>query len=189
LDKPLAEQTDHAVSIPPLPAKSTIEFTNRPGSRRILLPTRGLSLPGLFLALFGMPFFGMGSVVLWMLITAHSVRGNIFVGWIIAPIFMLVGLFVILLAIAGMWGRQLIEENGAGITYSLLLVGRRIRPQQLLKREVEEVSLRPVPGRRSGNQQELIVRSDKRIVRISSSEISQQELEWLKVAVQCLITR
>jgi len=124
-----------------------------------------------------------------MLLTAHSVRGNVFVGWIIAPIFMLVGLFVILLAIAGMWGRQLIEENGAGISYSLLLANRRIRPQRLLKQDVEDVSLRPIAGRTSGNQQELIVRSDKRIVRISGSEISQQEMEWLKVAVQCLITR
>ena len=102
---------------------------------------------------------------------------------------MLVGLFIILLAIAGMWGRQLIEENGAGISYSLLLVGRHIRPQRLPKQEVEEVSLRPVAGRTSGNQQELIVRSDQLIVRITGSEIGQQELDWLKAAIQSLITR
>jgi hypothetical protein len=184
LDKPLAEQPDHAISIPPLPAGSPIEFVNRPGRRTIIFPAQGFTGAGLFIFLFGLPFFGMGSFTLWLLLSGAKISGNVAAGYIIGPVLMLVGLFILFLAIAGTFGRPQVQEEEREIVHSLLLFGRRVLPRRITKREVEEVSLRPVTGRNSAGKQELVLRSDRRILRISGLPIGGQDLEWLKLAVQ-----
>jgi hypothetical protein len=187
VDKPLAEQPDHPVSIPPLPAGSTIDFTAGPGRRRILLPANGFSVGALVFGLFGLPFFSLGSFFLWVLLfNRAAVRGSISAGFIVAPLFILVGLLVILLGIAAMSGRQLIEEEGGDLVFSLLLFNGRVRPRRAVKKEVEEVSLKPVPER--SDQQQLLIRSDKLIMHIGDQKLSPKELEWLKVAVSVIVS-
>jgi hypothetical protein len=185
LDKPLAEQPDHPVSIPPLPHGSAIEFTPGPGRRSILLPADGFSLGAIMLVLFGLPFFSLGGFFLWSLLFDRArVHGSIAAGLIVSPLFMLVGLYIVLFGIAGVRGRQLIEEEGGDIVFSLMLFNLRVRPRRVLKKEVEEVSIKPVPGR--NNEKQLVIRSDKLIMRIGDQKLSPKELEWLKVAVSVI---
>ena len=187
VDKSLAEQPDHPVSIPPLPHGSAIEFTPGPGRRSILLPANGISLGAIMLVLFGLPFFSLGGFFLWSLLFDRArVQGSIAAGFIVSSLFMLVGLYIVLYGIAGMRGRQLIEEEGGDIAFSLLLFRLRVRPRRARKKEVEEVSIKPVPER--NNEKQLVIRSDKLIMRISGQKLSPKELEWLKVAVSVIVS-
>jgi len=61
-----------------------------------------------------------------------------------------------------------------------------VRPKQMLKKGVEEVSIKPVPER--NDQQQLIIRSDKRIMHINDRKLSPKEMEWLKVAVSAIVS-
>jgi hypothetical protein len=54
----------------------------------------------------------------------------------------------------------------------------------MLKKDVEEVSIKPVPERK--DQQQLVIRSDKFIMHINDRKLSPRELEWLKVAVSAI---
>jgi hypothetical protein len=185
LDMPLKDQPDRPQFIPSLPSQSRIEFFNRPGSRSITLPGSGPSFAGFFLILFGTPFLGGGILVLGMLLFGDPERmhGPAAVGWAIGVVFMLVGAFVMFLGVAGMWGRPVIEEDGAAVKYSLMLFGKKIWSQRLLKQEIEEVSVRQ--GR--NERHELMLRSNRKIVRMQGLEQSGQELEWLRVAVSVIV--
>jgi hypothetical protein len=55
-----------------------------------------------------------------------------------------------------------------------------------VKKEVEEVSLKPVPER--SDQQQLLIRSDKLIMHIGDQKLSPKELEWLRVAVSVIVS-
>ena len=114
------------------------------------------------------------------------VQGRIDAGFIVSSLFMLVGLYIVLYGIAGIRGRQLIEEEGGDIAFSLLLFRLRVRPRRARKKEVEEVSIKPVPER--NNEKQLVIRSDKLIMRISGQKLSPKELEWLKVAVSVIVS-
>ncbi len=187
VDKPLAEQPDRPVSIPSLPPGSAIEFTPGPGRRTVHLPANGFSAGALILVLFGLPFFSLGSFFLWaLLFNSSAVQGSVAAGFIVSSVFVLVGFFIVLAGIAGMRGKQLIEEEAGDLVFSLLLFNRRVRPQRMLKKDVEEVSIKPVPERK--DQQQLVIRSDKRIMHINDRRLSPKELEWLKVAVFMMVS-
>lgn len=187
VDTPLAQLPDHPILIPPLPTGSAIEFTPAPGRRSILIPAYGFSLQAAFLVLFGSVFGSFGGFFLWALLfnRAH-VQGSITAGFIVSSVFTLIGLLVVSAGIAGMRGKQWIEEEGADLVYSLLLFNRRVRPQRIPKKEVEEVSVKPMPERK--DQQQLVIRSDRRIMHISDRRFSSQELAWLKVAVSAIVS-
>lgn len=185
LDRPLAEQPDHPVSIPPLPPGSKIEFLPGLGRRSVLLPANGFSLGALVFVLFGLPFFSLGGFFLWALLFDRArVQGSITAGFTIAPLFMLVGLVFIFFGIAGMKGRQLIEEEGGSLVFSLRLFTMQVRPRRVLKKEVEDVSIKPAPEQ--SGQRQLVIRSDRLIMRINEQKLSSKELEWLKVAVSVI---
>jgi hypothetical protein len=65
--------------------------------------------------------------------------------------------------------------------------GQRMRPRRMLKREMEELSIRQSPDRNASPQRELVVRSDKGIIPINGQRFSERELGWLKLAVQCMV--
>ena len=186
LDMPLREQPGHPMFIPPLPSESRIEFIHRPGKRIILLPASGASFEGFFLILFGTPFFAGGAMVLVLLLFGdpQRVHGSVWVGWMVGIVFMVAGAGIMFLAVAGMWGRPLIEEEGAALTYTLKLFGKHIRPQRLLKRDVEEVAIKQGPSKRH----ELVLRSNRKIVRMQGWEQNPQELEWLRIAVSVIVS-
>ncbi len=187
LDLPLRDQSGHPEFIPPLPAGSRIEFLDRPGRRTITLPAAGPSFAGFFLILFGTPFFGGGSFFLWMILflPPERVQGPQWVGWLISTIFIVIGGFIMFLGVAGMWGRPVIEEGPEDVTHTLLLFGRRVRSQWITKRDVEEVLVREDENKRP----ELVLRSNKKVLRIRGLQQSPQELEWLRVAVSVFVSR
>lgn len=136
---------------------------------------------------FSGTFFSLGGFFLWALLFDRSrVHGSITAGFIVSPLFMLVGLFIILVGIAGMKGRQLIEEEGGNLVFSLMLFNLRVRPRRVLKKEVEEVSIKPMPER--NDQRQLVIRSDKLIMHINEQKLLPKELEWLKVAVSVIVS-
>jgi hypothetical protein len=57
-----------------------------------------------------------------------------------------------------------------------------------LKKVVEEVSRKPVPGN-TENKFELVLRSDRQIILNNDLKLGPQELQWLKVAVACMVIR
>jgi len=57
-----------------------------------------------------------------------------------------------------------------------------------LKKEVEEVSRKPVPGK-TENKLEPVPRSDRQIIHINDPKLGPQELQWLNVAVTCMVSR
>ena len=63
-----------------------------------------------------------------------------------------------------------------------------MRPRRMLKREMEELSIRRVPGRDAAMQRKLVVLSDKRIVHVNGQTLGERALERLKLAVQCMVT-
>jgi hypothetical protein len=62
-----------------------------------------------------------------------------------------------------------------------------MRPRRMLKREMEEPSIRRVPGRDAAMQRKLVALSDKRKVHVSGQTLGERELELLKLAVQCMV--
>ena len=66
-------------------------------------------------------------------------------------------------------------------------IGKRMRPRRMLKREMEELSIRRLPDRKAGPQRELVVRSDKGIIHINEQRCREREPGWLKLALQCMV--
>jgi len=57
----------------------------------------------------------------------------------------------------------------------------------MLKRKIEELSIRRLPDRNASPQRELVVRSDKGIIHISGQTLGKRVLGWLKLVVQCMV--
>ena len=186
LDRPLAAQQSSPSPIPPLPRDSRIDFRDTPGRRTITLPEPGIAAAGIFLILFGLPFFGMGGTALYLVLSGHRVTGSVAAPYVLGPLFMAVGLLIMFVGVSGIWGRQTIEEDGGTIRIGLLLFGRTLRGRRLAKRSIEAVEIRPVPGRQGKAQRELAIRSDVKIVTISEQGMTGQELEWLRSAVRSM---
>ncbi len=187
VDRPLKDQPGRPAVIPSLPPESRIEFTNEPGGRMIKLPSSGLSFAGVFLMLFGTPFFCGGMFFLWMLLFGPpgQVHGPLCLDWILSTVFMLAGAFIIFLGAAGMWGRPFLEEDGSRINYSMTLFGTRMWPQRLLKHEVEEVSIKTAPDNRA-DRQELVIRSNAKIIHVNGEGLSGRELDWIRIAISVI---
>ncbi len=206
LDRPLQEELRRGTrrweagaggDIPPLPPGSTIEVLPGPGGRTILLPTPGFSGGMVFFFLFGSAFVGLGGTALWAkaagLQVTESPQGF---AWILGPLFILIGLAVLLLTAAASRGRMMIREDPSGLTFGYRVFGRPVRLQRLPKGEIEEIRLRPVaaggrdatlrvgpvsmrwPRQEAQQRRELFVRSDREVVRLGK-ELRPEEQEWL----------
>lgn len=191
--------------IPPLPPGSTIEVLPGPSGRTILLPAPGFSWGMMFFFLFGSAFVGLGGTAHWAKATGlqmtESPQGS---AWVLGPLFILVGLALLLLAAAASRGRMMIREDPSGLAFGYQVFGRPVRLRRLPKGEIEEIRLRPVaaggrdatlrvgpvsvrwPRQKTQQRTELFVRSDREVVRLGK-ELRPEEQEWLRRTLLSLL--
>jgi hypothetical protein len=207
LDRPLQEElrresprwgASAGAGIPPLPPGSAIEVTRSPGGWIILLPAPGFSWGTVFFLLFGSAFAAFGGTALWAKATGRAITESPpGITWVLGPFFLLVGLVVLLLAVAASRGRMMIREDPSGLAFGYRVCGRPIRLRRLPKGEIEEVGLRPVaaagrdaalrvgpvslrwPRQEAQDRTELFVRSDRDVVRLGEG-VRPEEQEWLR---------
>jgi hypothetical protein len=198
--KPVAQQQPaelRSVQIPRLPQGSRLVFLGAAPARTIVLPPLGLGLGVLILAIFP-------AITLWMGIAGyqealHHVppRSTSFAtGVICFGILMVVALFF------AIFGRTTVREQDDRILFGNRAFGWNYNVKSVAKRDIEEVEIKPTPlssgapvfmlsgmrvlrPRQPRPRAELFVRSRNQAVRIGQ-ELSPQDLQWLRYALQCL---
>ena len=188
------------------PPGSRIQFDETPSRRAILLPPAGLNLVSVFLVLFGLVFAGFGGFFLHAKLSGMPVRENPEgAGWVIAPVFLAIGLGTVLIGVATATGRALVREEGDRLAVGWRVLGRKWLPTKFAKREIEQVEARVAaePDSRSRGRlriggaaislghsthragQEVLVRSDRAAVRLGKN-LSDEERQWLRDALTAL---
>lgn len=196
-----------ATSVSGPPMGSRIVYDDTPPRRTILLPPIGYNFLTIFLVLFGLLFAAAGGFVLYAKLTGMDISENPEgAGWIIAPIFILIGAGIALLGAAISTGRDAVREEGDALLFVWSALGRDWRTKRIPKHEVEEIDIRytaePATGRRSrvnvGNigvalgggartpNQEVVVRSDRHVARLGKG-LSGEEQQWLRDALTAMV--
>lgn len=189
----------------PLPG-SRIQFDQTPSRRAILLPPAGLNFLSVFLALFGLAFAAFGGFFLYAKVSGMPVRENPEGAvWVIAPVFLAIGLGTVLIGVATASGRALVREEGDTLIFGWRALGREWLPKKFAKREIEQIEVRvaaetasrsgprlrmggaSIPLGRSTHTpgQEVLVRSDRAAVRLGKN-LSDEERQWLRDALTAL---
>jgi hypothetical protein len=209
LDRPLAEADPvEAGSGAPgqPPADSRIEWLPLSGASRIALPPSGISLGAFLMVLFGLAFAAFGTLALLAVSGIWDVpfEGSRATAWGLGGVFVLVGLGIVVLALVGSFGREVVHEEPGVLVYRIEFLGRSIRRVPLPKREIERVARvsatkahRGGAAARVGGVQvgvtsragevphEVQIRSDRRIVRLGAG-LRPDEQAWLERALSHL---
>src|SRR5262249_19074948 len=124
--------------------------------------------------------------------------------WFIAPIFVIIGLGVMYLAVWIWMAREFVAESGDEIAFGVWSFGRAWRMRRMKKNDVEEVELKPMPlsdGRRTISiggtsfqqgptarpRHQVCVRSHTETLRTGAA-LSEGEQDWLKRAVAAIVS-
>lgn len=184
------------VSAPPM--GSRIQFDETPSRRTILLPRPGLSFLPVFLMLFGLAFAALGGLLLYLKLSGMPVKENPEgAGWVIAPLFLLIGLAIALCGVAAAAGRRLVREEGDTLALGWRVLGREWLPRKFAKREIEQIEVRVAAETTTRHSrlriggavvslghsaqapgQEVLVRSDHAVARLGKG-LSDEERQWL----------
>jgi hypothetical protein len=192
------------ISAPPQSfGSSRIQFDETPSRRSILLPQLGVNILSVFLALFGLAFAAGGGFFLYAKLTGMPVQENPEgAGWVIAPVFLAIGLGVVAIAVAVSSGRGLVREDGDTLAIGWRALGRDWGMKRFAKREIEQIEVRvaaeatsrgrgrlriggasvSLGGGASTPGQEVMVRSDKAVARLGKN-LSDEERQWLRDAL------
>ena len=158
----------------------------------IILPPAGFFSFWLLMLLIALPFVAMGLLALLMpVFSPENVSGDLATGKVLGLIFSLVGAVLSAVSIAGMTGRQVVTESPGSLEHAVRLPGNRlVFRKSMPKREIEEVSIKPILKQQGIEKQkyEVFVRSDKVVLHIWRRN-SPEELRWLRDAVLCLARR
>jgi len=193
LDRSVTDQEIEAPSVlPPPPAESGIVYRHAPGQAMIIMPPLGFFSVWMLGLIIFMPFALVGLAILLAAIFRPGNFGeDLVVGSAIGLLFFLVGTGALTLSLGGMAGRQVVIESLESISHALRLPGNRIIfRKNALKREIEEVSIKPIPKEKLYQRQyyEVFVRSDRKVFHIWRRK-SPRELEWLRDAVLYIVRR
>lgn len=189
------------------PAGSRIQYDHTPSRRTILLPAPGVSFVTVLLVLFGLAFAGVGGFALWAKASGgvaikESSEGA---GWIVGSIFLLTGLGIVLLGVLVTGMRELVREEGGGLVFASLAMGREWAAKRMAKREIEQIEMRyateatsrsrvririggasvPVGNAPAAPKQEIVVRSDAHVARLGKN-LSEEEKQWLHDALTAM---
>jgi hypothetical protein len=195
-----------AASLSAPPPGSRIQFDETPSRRAILLPPPGLNFPSVFLVLFGLAFTAFAGFFLYAKLDGMPIRENPEgAAWIIAPLFLLIGLAITLGGVAAGAGRDMVREEGDTLAVGWRVLGREWLPKKFAKREIEQIEVRVAaePASRSRGRlriggasislghsthtpgQEVLVRSDRAVARLGKN-LSDEERQWLRDALTAM---
>ncbi len=224
LDQPLAAQKADRASqagavgigdprFPP-PGSAIVSAEDTSGLR-ILLPAIGFNAALVLFTLFGAVFATFGGFFLlvksglFMELTGKTIavtESSPGATWIIAPIFLLIGVVIILLGVVGSYGTEEIAERGDWLIYRFLFLGRALRSRDILKKDVEEIDLRSdISARhrsrrgiaiskttiettsrsRASVDNEIMIRSDNQVIRFGK-HLAEADKQWLASALNRL---
>jgi len=189
-------------SIPPLPPQSRILLLGLAPSRTILLHRRGVNGSSVGLAVCGLLSCWMGGVVLQAMLTEPPVPKN---SPLNGPIFILIGLLFLFVAVWIAVAREVAEENGLQVQFGRRAFGIFLGMKWAGKDEIEEIALKPKPlprGRASpasravaegreaaiSGVNQVFIRSSRAIVRLGDG-LAPEELQWLLQGVQAICVR
>jgi len=123
--------------------------------------------------------------------------------WIIAPLFVLIGVAIVLVGVVGSYGTEQIAERGDRLIYEYLFLGRALRSREISKNDVEEIALPADIGARHRSRQgitvgrttigttshsrvpfgsEVMIRSDNQIIRFGK-HLGETDKQWLVSAL------
>lgn len=213
LDETVADRTaaeskgwSFAARLSAPPPGSRIQFDETPSRRAILLPPAGLNFLAVFLGLFGLAFATFGGFFLYAKVSGLPLRENPEgAAWVIAPVFLVIGLGTVLIGVATASGRALVREEGDTLTFGWRALGREWLPKKFAKREIEQIEVRVAAEAASRSRgrlrmggasislgrstrtpgQEVLVRSDRAAVRLGKN-LSDEERQWLRDALTAL---
>jgi hypothetical protein len=192
-----------AASVSAPPAGSRIQFEETPGRRAILLPAMGMNALSLLLVLFGLMFAAGGGFFLYAKMSGMPVKENPEGAvWVIAPVFLTIGLGVAMIGVATARGRALVREEGDTLAIGWHALGRDWGMKRFAKREIEQVEVRVAAEATSGGRgrlrlrgaslslgssastrgQEVMVRSDREVARLGK-HLTDEERQWLRDAL------
>jgi len=181
---------------------SRIFYDQTPSRRVILLPAMGMNALSIFLGLFGLAFAAGGGFFLYAMLSGMPVNESPEgAGWVIAPVFILIGLGTVTFGYAAAAARGVVREDGDTLAIGMRVLGRDWGMKRFVKREIEQVELRIAaePARRSGRLrvggasiamgsspstpgQEVLVRSDRAVARLGKN-LTDEERQWLRDAL------
>ncbi len=185
------------------PAGSQIHFDETPGRRTILLPPMGINVLSVFLGLFGLAFAAGGGFFLYAKLSGMPVNENPEGAvWVIAPVFLSIGLGVVTIAAATARGRALVREDGDTLAIGWRALGRDWGLKRFAKREIEQIEVRVAAEATSRGRgrlriggasvalgsapstpgQEVMVRSDQAVARLGKN-LTDEERQWLRDAL------
>lgn len=193
VEQPLAERQPagmHApVAIPPPPAASGIRFSDVPGRRRIELPAHGFNYGVPVLYLLPAALVAFGAALLW-----QSAQSGAPGGFVLAAVFLLIGLGLGFLFSAAVFGHEWIAESREHLLIGNELAGITWRRQRIAKRDLRAIEIRkalraavtaqagsgapaPVP-----TYSEVVLRATTRLRRFGA-HLSPEERAWLRDAL------
>ncbi len=203
LDDNLAVRSNESASrlhrVPSPPAGSKIELLWDRGRKEILLPAPGFNGGLVFLSLFGGAFVALGGSFLLARLGIFdvSIEGSELSQIIIPPIFILAGLGIIWLGIWGSYTALVVGVENGDLFIQNRAFGKRFGRKSIPHTDIESVSVggdirsrnRSGGGikiggvtvgskRYRGRDNEVVVRSDKKILRFGSA-LTEAERTWL----------
>ena len=213
LDRNVAEQArddeDDMLQAPAQPPASKIGVVVTGIARELVLPAPGFGGGLVFVLLFGGAFAGSGALIL---LANHGVvdiqvNGSRWALSIIPPVFLLLGLGVVWLGVAGSFRATILGVADGAFYKEGRLFGRRSGRVSVPLRDVESVDIRDDVssrrrrgtrvaiggltlggGRYRARESEVVVRSDEKILRFGRS-LDAEDIEWLAGTCRYAVTR
>ena len=201
LDEKLASPAgeDHPVRAPAPPAGTVIKARSNRGWKEVLLPAPGFSGGLVFLVMFGGAFamLGLTGLLAVLGLIDMEVQGSRAAVMIVPPVFVLAGLGIVWLGVVGSFSETIIGAANGELFMERFAFGRRSGRRAIPLAEIESVSVAgdvrsrnrtgvsvDVGGMRLGRKRyreredEIVVRSDEKILRFGSS-LPEHDREWL----------
>jgi hypothetical protein len=171
IEKPLAERAQTRSFMPALPEDNRIAVIGDAPERRIVLPLAGFRVNYAVLAL-------MPLLVPWWTGTLSR--------WQFSAPFIGVGVLFALGGIIASLSHREIAETPERLLIDTRLFGIPLATRRFQKRDIVDIELKPVPGRRRFAQQ-LQIRTASAVANLHAGRLSPAELAWLRQAMLALV--
>jgi hypothetical protein len=170
-----------ASAVPPLPEGSAIQVFGAAPAIRIVLPPPpwgAVFAVSLVFVPLGSLFVAFGALLWLNRVPGEGSAPDL--TYLLVPIFILLGVAIILFLIDGSIRRQEFQNRGDEMLFGYRVLGRLTRRQRLDKRSIEEIAVKP--GREGNLGPHLFVRSPQRLLHVGRT-IERPELEWLRLTL------
>lgn len=180
------------------PPGSRIAWDPTPSRRAIELPRDRASAVTLcvFFFVVGLALGAFGGFhVSALLVRAHAGEFPDSARWVIAPIFLLIGLGLIFCGGFLADGREVVREKGDALVFAWVALSSEWLVVRIRKRDIQEVEIRPgfgpisrvIGSRRTPSAQTVVVRSAQRVAHMGG-HLSADGRRWLRGALTSMAT-